>query len=48
VHRRGVEYRALARNAPRADVYAIQRKDDASPVVRGFIAKAKEILTRLT
>jgi DNA-binding transcriptional LysR family regulator len=46
VHRRGVEYRALARNAPRADVYAIQRKDDASPVVRGFIAKAKEILTR--
>jgi DNA-binding transcriptional LysR family regulator len=48
MHRRGVEYRALARNAPRADVYAIQRRDDASPVVRGFIAKAKETLTRLT
>jgi DNA-binding transcriptional LysR family regulator len=46
VHRRGVEYRAFARNAPRADVYAIQRRDDASPVVRGFIAKAREILAR--
>ncbi len=46
VHRRGVEYRAFARNAPRADVYAIQRRDDASPVVRGFIAKAREILPR--
>jgi hypothetical protein len=29
-------------------VYAIQRKDDASPVVRGFIAKAREILPRMT
>jgi hypothetical protein len=48
VHRRGVEYRSLARNAPRADVYAIQRKDDTSPVVRGFIAKAKETLARST
>ncbi len=48
LHRRSVEYRALARNAPRADVYAIQRKDDASPVVRGFIAKAKEYLARGT
>jgi len=48
VHRRGVEYRSLARNAPRADVYAIQRKDDTSPVVRGFIAKVKETLARVT
>jgi len=48
VHRRGVEYRSLARNAPRADVYAIQRKDDTSPVVRGFIAKVKETLARST
>ena len=48
VHRRGVEYRSLARNAPRADVYAIQRKDDTSPVVRGFIAKVKETLARAT
>lgn len=45
-HRRGVEYRALSRNTPRADVYAIQRKDDASPVVRGFIEKAGEVLAR--
>lgn len=48
VHRRGVEYRALARKAPRADVYSIQRKDDASPVVRGFIDKAKQTLARGT
>ena len=48
VHHRGVEYRALARNAPRADVYAIQRRDDASPVVRGFIDKAKETMARAT
>lgn len=46
VHHRGVEYRALARKAPRADVYVIQRRDDASPVVRGFIDKAKETLAR--
>jgi DNA-binding transcriptional LysR family regulator len=46
VHRRGVEYRAFARNAPRADVYILQRKDNASPVVRAFIDKAKEILAR--
>ncbi|MEP6657162.1 MAG: LysR substrate-binding domain-containing protein [Betaproteobacteria bacterium] len=45
-HRRGVEYRALARNVPRADVYAIRRKDDVSPVVRSFLAKAREILAR--
>lgn len=44
VHRRGVEYRAFTRNAPRADVYLVQRKDNASPVVRAFIDKAKEIL----
>lgn len=44
VHRRGIEYRAFARNAPRADVYLVQRKDNASPVVRAFIDKAKEIL----
>ncbi len=48
VYRRGVEYRALARKAPRADVYVIQRKNDPSPVVRGFIDKAKEILARGT
>jgi hypothetical protein len=29
-------------------VYAIQRKDDTSPVVRGFVAKAKETLARST
>jgi len=44
VHRRGIEYRPFARNAPRADVYILQRKDNASPVVRAFIGKAKEIL----
>lgn len=44
VHRRGVEYRPLAGEAPRADVYAIRRRDDPSPVVRGFLAKAKEML----
>jgi DNA-binding transcriptional LysR family regulator len=44
VHRRGVEYRELAGNAPRADVYIVQLKDNASPVLRGFIDKAKELL----
>lgn len=42
VHRRGVEYRKLAGKAPRADVYAIQRRGETSPVVRGFLDKAKE------
>jgi DNA-binding transcriptional LysR family regulator len=44
VHRRGVEYRPLARNAPRADVYAIRRRDDPSPVVRGFLDEARKAL----
>jgi len=44
VHRRGVEYRALAGSAPRADVYAIQRHGETSPVIRGFLDKAKEAL----
>jgi len=44
VHRRGVEYQAFARNAPRADVYILRRKDNVSPVVRAFIDQAKEIL----
>ena len=42
VHRRGVEYRGLARKAPRADVYAIQRRGETSPVVRGFLDKVQE------
>lgn len=46
VHRRGVEYRALAGNAPRADVYIVQRKDNASPVLRAFIEKTKQVLAR--
>jgi DNA-binding transcriptional LysR family regulator len=46
VHRRGVEYRPLTRGAPRADVYMVQRRDNASPVLRAFIDKAKEILER--
>jgi len=45
VLRRGVEYRTLAGSAPRADVYAIQRRGDNSPVVRGFLDKAKETLS---
>jgi LysR family transcriptional regulator, benzoate and cis,cis-muconate-responsive activator of ben and cat genes len=45
-HRSGVEYRALKRDVLRADVYAIQRKDDESPIARGFIAKVKEMVTR--
>ncbi len=48
VHRRGVAYRALAHNAPRADVYAVQRKDNASATVQGLLAKAREILARET
>lgn len=44
VHRRGVAYRGLARKPPRADVYAIQRRAETSPVVRGFFAKLKEAL----
>ncbi|MGI9026132.1 MAG: LysR substrate-binding domain-containing protein [Burkholderiaceae bacterium] len=48
VHRRGVAYRNLAHNAPRADVYAVQRKDNASPTVQGFLAQAREILARET
>jgi DNA-binding transcriptional LysR family regulator len=44
VHRRGVEYRALAGGVPRADVYAVSRRDDASATVRGFLDKAREIL----
>jgi len=44
VHRRGVVYRPLAGRAPRADVYAIRRRDDPSPVVRAFLEKAKETL----
>lgn len=44
VHRRGLEYRNLARKAPRADVYAIQRRGECTPVVRGFLDKAKEAL----
>jgi LysR family transcriptional regulator, benzoate and cis,cis-muconate-responsive activator of ben and cat genes len=46
VHRRGVEYRPLAGNALRADVYAIQRKDDVPPVVRSFLAEATTVLDR--
>jgi DNA-binding transcriptional LysR family regulator len=45
-HQRGVEYRAIGRNALRADVYAIRRKDDASPIARGFIAKMKGTIAR--
>jgi LysR family transcriptional regulator, benzoate and cis,cis-muconate-responsive activator of ben and cat genes len=45
-HRTGVEYRAVGRNALRADVYAVRRKDDGSPLARGFIAKAKERIAR--
>lgn len=45
VHRRGVEYRPLARGAPRADVYAIWRRDDTPPVVRRFLDKAKETVS---
>jgi DNA-binding transcriptional LysR family regulator len=45
VHRRGVEYRALAGVAPRADVYALSRRDDPSATVRGFLDKAREILS---
>src|SRR5205823_9181597 len=33
MHHRGVEYRALVRKTPRADVYVIQRRDGTSPVV---------------
>jgi DNA-binding transcriptional LysR family regulator len=44
VHRRGVEFRALAGAAPRADVYALSRRDDPSAAVHGFLAKAREIL----
>ena len=44
VHRRGVEYRALAGTAPCADVYALSRRDDPSATVRGFLEKAREIL----
>lgn len=44
VHRRGVEYRSLAGAAPRADVYALSRRDDPSATVRGFLEKAREIL----
>jgi DNA-binding transcriptional LysR family regulator len=45
VHRRGVEYRALAGNAPRADVYAVHRRGDASAVLRGFLDKARDVLS---
>ena len=45
VHRRGVEYRSLTGSAPRADVHAIRRREDFSAVVRGFIDKAKEVLS---
>jgi DNA-binding transcriptional LysR family regulator len=48
VHRRGVEYRPLAGKAPRADVYAIWRREDASPVVRAFLGKTKEALSQRT
>ena len=44
VHRQGVEYRTLAGAAPRADVYALSRRDDPSATVRGFLEKAREIL----
>jgi LysR family transcriptional regulator, benzoate and cis,cis-muconate-responsive activator of ben and cat genes len=44
VHRQGVEYRVLAGTAPRADVYALSRRDDPSATVRGFLEKAREIL----
>jgi len=44
VHRRGVEYRALAGAAPRADVYTLSRRDDPSATVRGFLEKSREIL----
>jgi DNA-binding transcriptional LysR family regulator len=44
VHRQGVEYRVLAGAAPRADVYALSRRDDPSATVRGFLEKAREIL----
>jgi len=43
-HRRGVDYQPLAGSAPRADVYAIRRREDSSPVVRSFLDKAKEVL----
>lgn len=42
VHRRGVEYRQVARKPPRADVYVSQRRDETSPVVRGFVDKVRE------
>jgi DNA-binding transcriptional LysR family regulator len=44
VHRRGVEYRPLSGKAPRADVYAIRRRDAVSPVMRGFLDEAKHSL----
>src|SRR5262249_8572413 len=46
VHRRGVEYRPLAGSALRADVYAVQRKDDVPPVVRSFLTEASVALRR--
>jgi LysR family transcriptional regulator, benzoate and cis,cis-muconate-responsive activator of ben and cat genes len=45
VHRRGVDYRSLSGVAPRADVYAIRRREDPSAVVRGFLDKAREVLS---
>lgn len=44
VHRQGVEYRTLSASVPRADVYALTRRDDPSVTVRNFLDKAREIL----
>lgn len=41
VLRTGVEYRVVERNALRADVYAIRRRDDASPIAESFMEKAR-------
>ena len=46
--KRGVEYRPLAGATPRADVYALSRRDDPSATVRGFLEKAREILATRT
>ena len=44
VHRHGVDYRTLRGAAPRADVYALTRRDDPSATVRNFLEKSREIL----